>query len=706
MRVCWPGLTMLPLLLALACDEGTAGDPTAVDAAPVGDPCAAPADITSESAGEPARLSGVLEVDHLRIDCGPGVDRADTVLRFVPPTTGSWLIEAQSGAGDALSVSLREQCAVPTSQRACADGLLTVELVAATAVFVVVEATDQVSPVDFSVSIRPTPPPQLTSARVHVNPTYDTVGVEVVGEALARPVQTVELTLLDVDGAPVDPILLPFDRVHADAGAFDGVAGVHVVGAEFIAGARVRVFDTDQTASAAIDVGIEAPGSASGDTCDPRRAVDVCAEGQLCTPTGCRVAATACPAEWAVRGLEGDGPWVHEGNTSGAPPHGRASCGGGTNSAVYRFEAPQGGQYLFDVNSIGHPDPLLFLRSTCALNDIAAELGCNDDAAPGDLEHSRVVVALEAEQTVFVFVDGYAEEQSAGGAYRLSVSQVTPPIIDAGEAFVNRAANAVGVRLAGVDPDDDLAYAWMLLLDADGEIIEAVGDGAFNLGFTQLQQAEGRYTASTAVAFLEPLDALGDLAMVAVQVTDDAGLYSDVAVLDVAPALALAPGAECDTFAAFGSCPGEQLCARLGPVDAPAYCAALEPSCPAAWPVVDLHAEPDWRHVGDTTGAPNHGDLATCSGGGSDAVYRFVAPRTDRFVFAVVDAQPGADSVLFARSQCAFSQPAYELACNDDRSPEDYLSTVEIDLEVGEAAYLFVGAYGAGNLGPFTLQAR
>ncbi|MGK0359859.1 MAG: hypothetical protein ACI9U2_002165, partial [Bradymonadia bacterium] len=299
MRVRWPGLMMLllPMLLLLACDADTAGELGAVDAAPVGDPCAAPADITSESAGDPARLSGVLEVDHLRVDCGPGFDRADTVLRFVPPTTGSWVIEAQSGAGDELSVSLREQCAAPTSQRACADGLLTVELVAQMEVFVVVEATDQGSPVDFSVSIRPTPPPQLTSARVYVNQLYNTVGVEVAGEALARPVQTVELTLLDVDGAPADPILLPFDRVHTVAGAFDGVAGVHVVGAQFIAGARVRVFDTDQTASAAIDVGIEAPGTASGDTCDPRRAVDACAEGQLCTPTGCRVASTACPAD-------------------------------------------------------------------------------------------------------------------------------------------------------------------------------------------------------------------------------------------------------------------------------------------------------------------------------------------------------------------------------------------------------------------------
>ena len=78
-------------------------------------------------------------------------------------------------------MSLREQCAAPTSQRACGEGLLTVELVAEQAVFLVIEASDQGAPVEFTVSARMTPAPQLTSARVHYNPAFDTVGVAVTG---------------------------------------------------------------------------------------------------------------------------------------------------------------------------------------------------------------------------------------------------------------------------------------------------------------------------------------------------------------------------------------------------------------------------------------------------------------------------------------------------------------------------------------------
>ena len=701
---CVPSLSLM-LLLLVACDDGTS-NPGPNDAAPAPDPCTAPLELSGAVAGDPAELSGVLAVDHLRANCGPGSDRADAVLRFVPPTTGSWLIEARNGAGDPLAVSLREQCGVSESQRACGDGLLTVALVAGQAVFLVVEANDSVMPVDFSVSARATPAPQLMSARVHVNLDYETVGVAVRAEARARPIQTVELTLLDADGASSAPITLPFDRLDAMDGVFDGVAGVHVSGAAVIAGARVRVFDTDQTPSAAIDVGIEAPRAALGEPCDPRRALDVCEAGQLCTPTGCRAGITDCPAEWTVSALDGDGPWTIDGNTSGAPPHARASCGGGTGSDVYRFSAPQAGQYLFDVRSTGHPDPLLFLRSACGLDDIAAERGCNDDATPGDLERSSLVVALDAGETVYVFVDGYAQEQSAGGAYRLDIAPVTPPSIEDGAAFVNLAANALGVRVTGRDPDEDLSYAWLLLLDADGDLIETLADDAFAVGFTQLEHTDGRFAARTGVAYLEAIEELADLAMVGIWVTDDAGLESALEVFNVSPTPVLDTDGECDTLAAFGTCPEDQRCARLGPVDAAPYCAVPEPTCPADWSVIDLHDAPDWRHAGDTSDAPNHGDLSTCSGGGPDAVYRFVAPRADRYTFAVVDASPGADSVLFARSHCAFSQVAYERACNDDRSPEDYLSTIEFELAAGEAAYLFVGAYGAGSLGPFTIEAR
>lgn len=702
MRAPWLLFLLLPFLLIplLACDDG-ASDP---GVAPLGDPCEAPLDLS----GEPLAATGTLSADHLLTTCGSGVDRADTVLRFIPPTDGPWLIEAQGAQGEPLSVSLREACAESTAQRACGDGRLTVDLIGGEARFVVIEGAPQAGPIDFMVTARPAPPPALSDAHVRINYEYETVGIEVRGDAPARPVQTVELMLLDENAEPAldAPVVLAFDRITAESGAFDGVAGTYFVGLEGITGARVRVFDTDRIASDALEVPIEAPRPAGESTCDPRRALDVCAGEQRCTPDGCGAGEVECPSEWTVRALDGDGPWTATGNTSGAPPHGTASCGGGSGSEIYRFTAPRAGQYMFDVRSAGHPDPLLFVRAACGLSDVAVELGCDDDVVPGDLSRSRVVTGLEAGQTVFVFVDGYAEEQPTGGAYRLAVSAVTAPTIDDGEAFVNLAAEAVGVRLAGAEPDADLSYAWLLLLTADGDIIETGAEYAIDLGFTRLAQTDGRYAADTAIAFLEPIEDLADLAMVGIWVTDDAGLESDLAVFDVLPAPALAADAECDVLAAFGSCPGEQLCARLGAVDAAPYCAEAEPTCPADWQVVDLHAAPDWTHRGDTTDAPNHGDLATCSTGGPDVVYRFVAPRAATYRFAIEGTEAGADSVLFARSHCAFSQTRFELACNDDRDVEDYLSAIELDLAASEAVYLFVGGYGARSLGQFTIQAR
>jgi hypothetical protein len=55
----------------------------------------------------------------------------------------------------------------------------------------------------------------------------------------------------------------------------------------------------------------------------------------------------------------------------------------------------------------------MWIRSHCEFSDWVAELGCNDDInrAAGDLG-SQIILELEANQTVYIFVDGYADIQS------------------------------------------------------------------------------------------------------------------------------------------------------------------------------------------------------------------------------------------------------------------------------------------------------
>ncbi len=86
-------------------------------------------------------------------------------------------------------------------------------------------------------------------------------------------------------------------------------------------------------------------------------------------------------------------------------------------------------------------------------------------------------------------------------------------------------------------------------------------------------------------------------------------------------------------------------------------------------------------------------------------VFRFVAPETGGYVFSV-DAADEADTVLYARSLCGFSQSEYELACNDDRDEGTLHSAVELDLEASDAVYLFVDGYASQSVGVFTLMAR
>jgi hypothetical protein len=91
------------------------------------------------------------------------------------------------------------------------------------------------------------------------------------------------------------------------------------------------------------------------------------------------------------------------------------SCGGGSAQAIYAFVAPAAGTYSIAANSsVSGADPLVYARTHCGFDGTYPdfELGCNND-------HSRytragiIRVELAAEQQIFVFVDGFRNDESA-----------------------------------------------------------------------------------------------------------------------------------------------------------------------------------------------------------------------------------------------------------------------------------------------------
>ena len=95
-------------------------------------------------------------------------------------------------------------------------------------------------------------------------------------------------------------------------------------------------------------------------------------------------------------------------------------CGGGAGPEVaLRFQAPRQGLWSFDTGgSQNGYDTVLYLRSDCRQQ--RSELECNDDA--GGRTTSRLELDLNAGQTVYVFVDGFG--QNDAGSWTLTIETV------------------------------------------------------------------------------------------------------------------------------------------------------------------------------------------------------------------------------------------------------------------------------------------
>ena len=225
---------------------------------------------------------------------------------------------------------------------------------------------------------------------------------------------------------------LDFDTIEQEDGVFHAELAT-ILPAELgvPATAFVVVFDGQDLRSEPVELTFLAPPAvAHGAVCDVVTAMSVCPEGELCyfedpeadeEPT-CIEAETECPAGWDVVDLgehEDEGRYQYNGDTTGLEYGEGGTCGGGSGAEVLSFTAPEAGSWLFETWSRAQEaDTVLYVRSFCGYPAPGAQLGCNDDIDYPNDTMSQVIVALEADQTVYVFVDGYGGWQ---GAYRLYV---------------------------------------------------------------------------------------------------------------------------------------------------------------------------------------------------------------------------------------------------------------------------------------------
>ncbi len=148
-------------------------------------------------------------------------------------------------------------------------------------------------------------------------------------------------------------------------------------------------------------------------------------------PGQCIEAVRDCPADFDILEIpedEDNDRWFATGDTTGAPvgaESGGTCGGGGAGRHIYAFAPFEDGAYTFTTDSVDPgADTVVYIRTLCGFTSPRAELGCNDDYLDDGTYMSSLTVDLVANDTVWVFVDGFAGFGGGWeGNYTLSVTR-------------------------------------------------------------------------------------------------------------------------------------------------------------------------------------------------------------------------------------------------------------------------------------------
>jgi hypothetical protein len=271
--------------------------------------------------------------------------------------------------------------------------------------------------------------PVIATATLTFNPAAGAVGLRVTGTDLDADASGFYFDLLDGGGMSLQitaegpfPDIAHVETAFTGSTSFDGYPG----DAPNPQRARVQVVDLTGLFSEPLEVVVAAPPVVPQDgACDALAGLDVCAQGTFCVDGRCTRPAAEC-APGVQTGLLNDHPVANgfrvNSDSTGNFGVDRGSCGGGAGADVWAFTAPAAGTWRFETTvSMAHDDTVLFARSLCGVP--AAELACNDDAPGQGNRFSRVDLALQAGETIYLFVDGFSGSE---GPYSLSATRRAP----------------------------------------------------------------------------------------------------------------------------------------------------------------------------------------------------------------------------------------------------------------------------------------
>jgi hypothetical protein len=234
------------------------------------------------------------------------------------------------------------------------------------------------------------------------------------------------------------------------------------------------------------------------------------------------------------------------------------------SEAVVKFTAPSAG--FWTATSAGSElDTIMYALSDC--NDGFTEIpgACNDDANAEE-QTSRILLDLEADEVVYIFIDQFDGEGAE--TFQFSIEPVTsaPPVINSVEAFVNPEVPSVGWIVRGQDAEGDATRFRLGLIGADGAPVQLSQDTneleAGLVGEVDFQTAvlneDGTFELTGSLVFNPNLPALSDLTFA---VGDEIGLWSETstAALEVTD-VERARGDGCDPALARDRCPEADVC--------------------------------------------------------------------------------------------------------------------------------------------------
>ena len=273
----------------------------------------------------------------------------------------------------------------------------------------------------------PVTAPTIRTAKGYHDVENRLVGFEVDGIDPDQDVTALRVELLGPEEDTIATGEIDFDQVSHTDDRYSGQLSFRLAESFDFTQIRIQVIDREGLRSEfRLLPALRGPRDVfAGDPCDPIGARSRCESGQFCfasdedTEPTCGLPPTTCPEPWGqVAEIDTSGvgaSWRAQGDLNDFRNHTSGSCGGGSAQAIFSFVAPSAGTYSLAANStVSGADPLIYARTHCGFDGSYPdfELGCNND-------HSRytragiIRVELEDQEQIYVFVDGFRNDDSA-----------------------------------------------------------------------------------------------------------------------------------------------------------------------------------------------------------------------------------------------------------------------------------------------------